>query len=163
MTCPACSHPDRSDIDVRLAQGVALSTLRTLFGLSEPILRRHQDEHLRNLPVRVRTDPTSILVDLERVEADEWTVVELAKGIPSPTIEGEYILKPQPKLMLQALAGVRETKVTMVRMAKELAMLKKDAISRETFSRMTDTVLKALEPYPDALAAVQSALAELPE
>jgi hypothetical protein len=128
-----------------------------------PALKRHQDEHLRNLAVRVRTNPSSVLVDLERVETDAWTVVEMGRGLKSPTDPDKWIIPPNPTLILKALAEVRETKVAMVKLAKELAMFNQDMVSRETYKQMTDLVLKALQMFPEALAAVQNALAEVEE
>ena len=161
MTCAACQHPEREDLDIRLAQGSPLDMLHTMFGVSVAVLKQHQEEHLRNLPVKIRTDPSSVLLTLEQTEQDVRTVIEMARGVKDSET-GDYIIKPSPKLMLDASDRMIAIQVTAVKLAKELAMFKKDVVSRDTFRQMIETVRKALEPFPGALDAVDAALAVLP-
>jgi hypothetical protein len=158
MTCPACQHPDREDIDIRMSQGSPTHALAAMFGLSEAVLKKHR-EHLRNLPVKINTNPTSVLLTLEETEKDVRTVVEMARGISDGA--GGWIQKPNPELMLKAADRLVAIQLTAVKLAKELAMFKKDVISRDTFNQMVDAVLAALEEYPEAKGKVESALAEL--
>src|SRR6185312_8765262 len=155
MICEACTHHDRDDIDMRLAQGSPIATLAPLFGLSHAVLKRHlNDRHTRNVAVRVQNDPVSVLVDLESAERDTKAVIVLAKGVLLPNSETEYLVKPNPKLLLEAIDRVVTIKNTQIKLAKELAMLRKDMVSRETFNKMIDAVTKALESFPEAQAAV---------
>src|SRR5665213_547644 len=160
MTCAACSHDEREDIDVRLAQGDSFVTLAAMFGVARAVLEVHKKDHLRRVAVRIRSDPSSILLDLERAEHCAWTVVTMAEGVQAQ--DGEWLKEPNPNLMLKALAEVRESKVSQVRMAKELAMFQKDVVTRQKFNEMVEAVLKALEGFPEAHEAVEAALAELP-
>lgn len=162
MTCAACTHDEREDIDVRLAQGDSFVTISAMFGVARAVLEAHKKDHLRQVAVRIRSDPSSILLDLERAERAAWTVVAMAEGIMDSEKEGVYLRKPDPSLMLKALAEVRESKVSQVKMAKELAMFQKDVVTRQKFNEMVEAVLKALEAFPEAHEAVEAALAELP-
>lgn len=168
MICPACQHDDRTDIDVQLSQGAPLSGLSAMFGLSVNVLKKHQDQHLRGVAVRISTEPGSVIFDLERHERILEVVLQMAAGIKNPDHDpddpksNEYIRDPNPNLILKTIAEIREMKVTMVKLAKELAMFKRDTVSRDTFNQMIDIVLKAAENHPDILATIESALAELP-
>ncbi len=102
-----------------------------------------------------------MLLDLERVEQDAWSVVEMAKGIRLQDDPDKWLIEPNPRIRLQGLTEIRQTKVAQVQMAKELAIFRKDVIPRETFERMTAAIVKALQEFPEALRAVEDVMAEL--
>lgn len=160
MNCAVCEHRDRTDIDVRLAQGETVAILAAMFALPQSALRQHQREHANQVTVQVMHQPTTVLLQLERVINDAWVVVELGKGQRAE--DGvHWIVEPRPKLVLDGLELVGKSHERLVKMAKELAMFKQGMVPREAFERLTSVILSALEPFPEALTAVKYAIAEV--
>lgn len=159
MNCTVCEHRDRTDIDVRLAQGETVAILAAMFALPQSALKQHQREHANQVTVQVMHQPTTVLLQLERVINDAWVVVELGKGEKDEN--GNWLIEPRPKLVLDGLELVGKSHERLVKMAKELAMFKQGMVPREAFERLTSVILSALEPFPEALTAVKYAIAEV--
>ncbi|MGA2412300.1 MAG: hypothetical protein ABSG46_18190 [Candidatus Binataceae bacterium] len=160
MICPICNHADRTDIETRLSAGEGHRVLAAMFMVPVNSIARHQKEHSAQVAVQIVTSPSRTLLDLERVELDAWVVVKMAKeGVFDQ--HGKMIAAPDAKLMLAGLDQVRKTKETQVKLAKELAMFKAGMVPREAFDRLTSLIQVALEPFPEALRAVQEAMAEV--
>lgn len=155
MTCSVCSHQDRTDIEVRLTQGDNLSAIAEFFELSLAALQRHQADHLRGVPVKLRTDPLSTIHDLERLEQEGWIQLELAKG------RQEHSKHPTSRDALAAIGEIRAIKMSMLTAAEKLQMFKNDAVTKAGLQQVIDRVMRALESHPAALAAVRSALEEI--
>ncbi len=59
--CKACDHPDRAKLDQYLAGGATLMMAEALFPpLTFTHLRKHRDQHMKNVVVRVQGDPVRI-------------------------------------------------------------------------------------------------------
>jgi len=159
MACPVCSHDNRHTIDQRLAQGAPLAELASFWGVSAHALQKHQAEHLRNVAVRMRTDPTSPLVDLDRLQTKLWGYIEMAEGIKDGS--GEYVVKPNPLAAVAAVAEMRKVTMAQITAAKELRMFKDDVISRDQLHSVVEKITRALADYPEALDAVKAALEDL--
>ena len=159
MTCLVCEHRDRTDIDVRLAQGETVPILAAMFAVPHAALKQHQREHANQVTVQVMNQPTTVLLQLERVITTAWTVVELGKGQQGPDVSGSST--PKPKLVLDGLELVGKSHERLVKMAKELAMFKQGMVPRAAFDQLTSVILTALEPFPEAAKAVKMAIAEV--
>jgi hypothetical protein len=151
--CTICASPYRRDIDLRLASGDAVTVLAKLFSVAEIELRRHERDHLRNLPVTVRNDPVSIIRDLERAGDEAWAVFELCR------MGRENV--PDTNGMLRALEAVRDNARTQVAIAKQLMMTGRDGISKAELEALQERIITALKEHPQALKAVEAAFDEV--
>jgi len=157
-SCSICGHPDRTHIDMRIAAGDNLTLIANFYEFSLNVLERHST-HIRDVAVRVQTEPTGLLLDLERAEQQAWALLKFADGLMKE--DGSYAMKPDPYLKLRALAEIRAYKMDTLKAAKELAIFKAGVVPAEKFRELAAIVMKALEPWPEALRAVKEAIEEM--
>lgn len=153
-TCTICSHPARETIDSSLVRRVSYRNISKRFDVSQPALSRHLDDHLAEYVQRALAtygeekgirvlDKLSGIVErleafLDKAEADEdglgfrATAAELRKQL-------ELISKLQGELQQE---GTTNNYVFISPV-------------------VTETIVAALRPYPEAGYAVSDALKEL--
>jgi hypothetical protein len=162
MTCTMCRHPDRASIDLAIVQKTGAQEIATRYdALSHDAIRRHRlnclprllaagyealEEHERE-EVKKAIDG---LRQLQQINSEVWGVLERAKE----SSDDPLILAASDRVMKQIehqarLTGEIDTRpvVTNILLAPTLYQ----------------TIVAALEPYPDARYAVAQALKELEE
>ncbi len=155
--CKVCSHPDLPAIDAALVEGTSRRTVADRFGLHASSVQRHKDAHLSPALVQaMRSEPERAISVLDRVDS---LANRVERMIDAAEAEGK------PGLML---SGVKELRALLELSGKARGELKPDGV-HVTFNLATNpewlqarTVLvQALQPYPDAIEAVSTALLEL--
>lgn len=158
--CKVCSHPERPEIDQRIAEGASNPTVAAEFGVSKDSVRRHRDRHvsesLKALSTRRETAGAVRATD----RAEELYVK--ARGIlEAAETAGQGQL---------ALAAIKELRATVELLAKLSGELDErpqvnvlNVQSSPEWLAIQAQMLEALAPFPDARVAVAGALEELPE
>lgn len=150
--CTVCTHKKRKAIDRELVAGTTFRNIAKRYGLSITALVRHRDDHLPETLIKAKEaeDKTHAEDLLERFDA----LLNDARRIGKKAESAENYSA--------ALAGVRE----MVRI-NELLLEVRGKLDRRAqvsvvvsseWTSIRTAILKALEPYPDARAAVVEAL-----
>jgi hypothetical protein len=153
--CSACVHPDRPAVDMMLLNRKAFRTIADRFGLSKTALIRHHDDHLPAVLAQARAAE-------EVAQADD-----LLAQLRALRSKAMALLLAAEKAgdIRTALAGVREARATL-----ELLLEVEQRIDRRPTLNLLvapewlatrSTLIDALRPFPDARAAVASALVAL--
>lgn len=85
MTCKACAHPRRSDLDQALVAGTeSLRNIAVEFGLSLTGLHRHAGRHVPRALAKAAeagklADASSLLSRVRLLEAEAWSLLGTAK------------------------------------------------------------------------------------
>lgn len=158
--CRVCSHPQRPEIDRRLAQGTTNPTIAAEFGMSRDSVRRHRDRHLSAALKAVATRRETAGAVKASDRAEELYVK--AYGILEAAEEAK-----QGSLALAAIKELRATVELLAKLSGELDERPQVNIvnvqSSPEWLAITARMLEALAPFPDARIAVAGALEELPE
>ncbi len=153
--CTVCLHPERQAIDARLVKGESARLLAALYGVSDRALRRHAANHLPAALAEARsaeaaTKADDLLAKVAQLEADAQRLGRAAEAAGD---------------LRTALGAVRE----LVRIVELLARLKGELDERPHVNILVSaqwlnvrrTLLVALQPFPQARAAVSESLLEL--
>jgi hypothetical protein len=126
----------------------------------EPSNRGSSPRSGANPPARIKVlhSPGDLLLELEEINDQMRHVMTVAGGTKDP--ENGEVYDFNPRLLFAAADGLGKNIERQVKIAKDLAMLKDGVVAREVFERFTHRVMKALEEFPEALAAVKLALME---
>ena len=158
--CRVCSHPQRPEIDRRLAQGTTNPTIAAEFGMSRDSVRRHRDRHLSSAlkAVATRRETAGVVKASDRAEE---LYVKARSILDSAEEAGQGSL---------ALAAIKELRATVELLAKLSGELDErpqvnvvNVQASPEWLAIQAQMLSALAPYPEARVAVAGALEEMPE
>ncbi len=154
--CTVCSHPDREAIDQALAGGSDNATVATAHGLKKDAVRRHRHNHLSAAlkAVATRRERAGARKAVDRLEELHVRATAL---LDTAETEGN---------MTMTLGAVKELRG----LVKDLARLTGEYDDKPTVNvlnvatspewvQLRGAILAALEPFPDAAAAVARAVA----
>jgi len=156
--CSICGHPQRDEIDKRLARGDSIAGItRDIAGISEDSLARHKESHLPKALVssqkaeeEARAD--SILQEVKNLKAKALSLLEKAES------SGD---------LKTALQGIRETRGCLELMARVLGELREQDINvnvsvnvlqSQEWIQIRSSLMEALQPYQEAREAASAAL-----
>ena len=151
--CSICCHPQRDEIDKRLARGDSIAGIsRDIAGISEDALGRHKEGHLpkalassQKAEEEARAD--SILEEVKALKAKALSLLEKAEK------SGD---------LKTALQGIREARGCIELLAKVEGQLKDSPqitiINNPKWIELRTLIVAALDPYPQAKKAVIDAL-----
>ncbi|NLF78723.1 MAG: helix-turn-helix domain-containing protein [Chloroflexi bacterium] len=155
--CTVCIHPERDEIDKALAAGDSLSEVERRFGVSPSAASRHARNHLNPALAKMRAEvkmpaKASLLERVEnligRAETLFAAASEEGKGAQALNVLKE--LRALLELLGKASGELDTRPVTVVNLQASPEWLELRA-----------AMFAALQPYPDARAAVSSRLLEL--
>lgn len=154
-TCTICAHPQRAEIDRALAAGqTANTTIASQFAVSEQALRRHKAQHLpaaltKAQEVREVAQADDLLAQVKRLQVITMNVLKLAYD------------SQDLRTALQGVSQARQNLELVGRIVGELEAERVQVAVVTTspdWLRLRAAILAALDPYPDARAAVLEAL-----
>jgi hypothetical protein len=153
--CKTCTHPSRGDIDRRLLGGETVSVIAREYGLGLMAVTRHRDNHLtpeaRAAVERARLEGDArglnLLEELRALHRKASDLLEKAEA------SGDY---------RSAIAGIGQA----VRVIEVIGRMIGDISDAPTvnivmapqFVQVRQVLIGALDPYPEARAAVLKAL-----
>jgi DNA-binding transcriptional ArsR family regulator len=152
--CKVCMHPDRREIDRRLAEPtVNISSLSTEFDVSYPSLRRHRDAHL----------PATLAHSAEAREvAHADTLVDQLKAIQERA-HGLLDKAEEAGNLSVAVRAVRELRGNLDLLARLSGELDDRPqvnvlVNHPVWLEVKASILQTLRPFPDAHRAVLRAI-----
>lgn len=151
QVCKVCQHDDRATIDEMLAQGTAKRAVARKFGMSSDSVGRHAAKHLPAAVVKAETAREAAQADslLERIldmERRACRFLEVAERM-NRTPDG-----------LAAIREVRACLELLARVAGELPPPTINLTLTQEWIDLRTLVVHALEPFPEARAAVAEVL-----
>lgn len=164
--CTVCAHKARHQIEIGLANGMSAVALAQRFSVSKDAIFRHSHNHLTpQMRAAILTAQKPSAVDLEALQASE------SEGLLSQLVAQRARLQQHAELALE-LGDIRgcvsvESAVTanLTLVAKLVGRLVQHHDVRHTsilispdYLKLRATLVKALQPYPDAARAVGQAL-----
>jgi hypothetical protein len=152
-TCTVCSHPDRAEIDAALAAGDALRNVAKRCSVTASALFRHKRDHL----------PGHLLKAAEEEDlAQAIDVVRQLKAINAACLEILQKSRADGKhsISLRAVDRIHKQIELQARLLGELqdAGPQVNVLVAAEWHQIRVQVFQALEPYPEARAAVAGAL-----
>jgi hypothetical protein len=152
--CTVCIHPQRAEIDERLARGEPKERVANAYGLSESSVFRHFHRHLVDMLALAHegrvADADSILGKLD--EYERWLRTLATKG----GRDGDL------RLSVSALSQLIRLSELLAKVRGELDERPQiNVILSPQWLQVRDAVLVALGPFPDAREAVSARLLTL--
>jgi hypothetical protein len=153
--CTICTHPDRAALDTALVSGEALRGIARRFAVSEDALFRHRSDHIPAALTKAKdaeqaADADDLLRDVRVLRHKTLTLMLKAEQA------GDY---------RTALAGIREARGCVELLAKLLGELDErpqvNILVAPEWIAVRAALMIALEPFPDARAAVAGRLVAL--
>jgi len=151
--CTVCNHPQRHEIDKELVAG---GTNRAIAGQYPPLTRsavqRHKDEHLPEKLAQAHqaaevAESDSLLAQVKALQVKAGQLLEMAEQ------QGD---------VKTALAGIRESRACVELLAKLLGELDErpqiNLVQSSQWFDMRNTIMAALDQYPEAKRKVAAAL-----
>ena len=152
--CSVCTHEQNEAINLEMLKGVPVRSIGKKYGISPSALQRHKD-HI----------PRQLVVSKEAQEVAEASSVmqrlfELDSRVDEIFLQATS--NEDPKLALRALKELREVTSIIAKLTGEMQeqTVKHIHITPE-WLLIRETILRTLEPYPDARTALVEALARL--
>ena len=156
--CTVCAHDDRAAIDEAIVRRVPSRTIASLHSLDRSAILRHKDTHVSAalVTVQARREAQGAETLADRVEA---LYERAGKILDAAEAEGRATV---------ALAAVRELRGIVELLGKLSGELDErpnvnvlNVVASPDWMAVRQTVLAALQPYPDASAAVAARLLAL--
>jgi len=151
-TCTVCTHPQRDAIDRALVAGESIRGLSSLYIVSQSALARHRDNHLPATLVRAEAAAEVARGDDLLDQVDQ--LLRWARGIIAEAAKA--------KDLRTALQGIREARGCLELMGQLMGELEKgqtvNVLVMPEWIEVRAVVVGALAPYPEARAAVATAL-----
>lgn len=158
--CSVCSHPERAEIDRAIVVGELPRAISKRFSesvrIDEQAVRRHANSHL---PRGAMASAVEAQTEGEKARATD--LVLTARQLLSKSVS---ILQraEQSGDLRAALMGIREASRCTELMGKLMGDIQETHVTNvlvsPVFVSVQQTILQALEPYPDARNAVVQAL-----
>jgi transposase-like protein len=157
-TCTICSHPEREAIERKLLAGESYRDIAGQFGVSKSSLERHHRAghiaaHLAQAHQAAQVaQADDLLAEVQALRAKAYSILLQAEGAGD---------------LRTALQGIRTALECLTLLAKLLGELDErqriqvNILALPEWRRARATIVRALEPYPEARLAVAQALREL--
>lgn len=151
--CKICSHPQRALIEQDIVSGVPNSRVATRFGFSEAAVRRHKAAgHLPQAMVKAQE-----LQETTRAESLFTQVKSLAKRAMGILEQAEASGD-----LRTACMAIREARGCLELLAKAAGEIESSPsvtiINNPEWVELRTSILRAIEPYPEARDRILSAL-----
>ena len=142
--CLICDNPRRTEIDHAIVKGVAFTEIADLFHLHRCAVQRHARRHvIPDSPGNPRPSPRAAVVTCSRLEAlfNKLDHIVESEGRINPAL------------------SVRTMSLLLKVVELQYKLFPKNGTPEAThdFHDFTEIVRKAMEPFPEARAAVQKA------
>jgi hypothetical protein len=154
--CTICEHPNRNEIDADLVSGESYRNIAARFGTSAALVR-HKGDHIPAHLARAKeaetvTQADDLLIKVADIEKEAKRIAKKAEDTGD---------------LRTAMSGIRE----LARLVELLAKLRGELNERPTVNilvmpewvQIRNTVVGALEDFPEARIAVADALMKLDE
>ena len=154
-TCTVCSHPEKEEIDRLLVRGDSIAGIARDFAVSEDALKRHFDNHVPKTlaaspSAKEITDVDKFLSEIEEVKNRALRLLDKAENAQDTRVYGP------PS---QYLKEFREYVRLMAELSGKLAAQPQiTIINHPQWIELRTVIIEALDPYPDAKAAVVRAI-----
>ncbi len=154
-TCTVCSHKDVEEINKQLLSGPSLRTIAAQFNLTKTSLIRHRESHIPDLLLKsndiqeiVKADV--LLVQLGEIREKTLSLLDKAEQAADTRVYGAPVAY---------LREVREQIKLLAELEGRLAAQPQITIvNNPQWVELRTLIITALEPYPDAKAAVVDAI-----
>lgn len=161
LRCTVCAHPERAAIDLALVGGSSERTIAGRYDLTRSSVQRHRSAHIKRAVARASRAASarevqigaSILDRAEHVYADMRSRLEAIATGEDPKGAASVARSILTSLSLQA-----ELRGELQRGGTVNVLVDQRGRPREEWARMLSTITAALQPYPEAAAAVARAL-----
>jgi hypothetical protein len=149
--CTTCEHPQRAVIDRALVAGASNRSVASLYGVSEPSIRRHKANHL----------PAKLAKAYEAEEASHaGDLLHQVRALQDKTLN--ILLRAEGSGELRtAVSAVREARRNvelLARLSGELDERPVNVLISPEWIELRAVIVGALEPYSDARGAVLRAI-----
>ena len=153
-TCTICTNPERTAINAALAKHEPFRTIAARYGTSVAALQRHKAEHM----------PYALARAQQAKQDEDYDLLTQIRGLRSKAIG--ILLKAEAAGDLRtALLAIREARGCMELLAEMEGELSRQPVVNLTISaewvEVRAVLLQALQPFPEARAAVAGALLEV--
>jgi hypothetical protein len=152
-SCTVCNHPDREEIDRALVAGESSAELAGRYRtIGECALRRHKANHL---PAKL------VMAHAAKEVAQADSLLDQVRDLQSRTLA---ILEAaeETRQHRTALSAIREARSNLELLAKLIGELDErptvNVLVSPQWLELRAVIVAALEPHPEALRAVVSAL-----
>jgi hypothetical protein len=152
-SCTVCTHPDRAEIDERLVSGVSSAEIAGRYRtLGERAIRRHRTNHVPETLAKAHEAE-------EVAQAD--SLLEQVRDLQERALD--ILDKAEEAGELRtALSAIREARGNLELLAKLLGELDErpqvNVLLSPEWLQIRTSIVAALEPHPDTLSDVLSAL-----
>lgn len=154
-TCTVCGHKDVEEINKQLLSGPSLRTIAAQFNLTKTSLIRHRESHIPDLLLKsndiqeiVKADV--LLVQLGEIREKTLSLLDKAEQAADTRVYGAPVAY---------LREVREQIKLLAELEGRLAAQPQITIvNNPEWVELRTLIITALEPYPDAKAAVVDAI-----
>jgi hypothetical protein len=167
--CTICSSPHRAQIDIGLVHGLSAKALAAKFNVGDDAILRHSQNHLtaaQRAEVLTAQHPTDIDLDALRTAESESLIANVTTQRARLTTLGELALELQDVRAAVSVEAAITSNLTLA--AKLLGQLvsvvdhrHSNVLLSEDYIKLRECLVRALQPYPEALQAVARALATL--
>lgn len=164
--CTTCAHPDRAEIDRRLAAGEAERSVAKRFSVSSASVHRHKGHHLP-ATLAAATEAAEVARGDDLLGQVRQHIGELrALFTAAVTVLRDVKAMGDHDRTLKAIGEATRTHTAALRHLELLGKLAGELDERPTvnllvnpaFVQVQAAILTALEPHPEALEAVRRAL-----
>jgi len=152
--CTVCAHADADRINISLLEGIALDTLAKTYSLTTSALQRHK----KHIPIQL----------VKAQDAKEAAAADSLMGrVAALNVKAEnvYTRAIKAKNLNAAIAAVREMRGITELYAKITGELQAQTVNNiivmPEWVTLRNSILYALEPYPEARQAVVEAVGRL--
>jgi hypothetical protein len=151
--CTVCSDPQRELVDDAIVGGVAYRRIAAHHDLAEASVRRHAAAHLPATLVRATEAAEVSRADILLSQADALRA-EALNLLEEARNRGDL------RTAVAAIGQARGVLELLARPAGELSDTRVNVVVSAEWVEMRTLILDALEPFPEARAAVSGALSE---
>ena len=158
--CSVCSHPAHRTINNEILAGEStIADLSRTYGLSRQSLMRHRDKHI---PAQVAEAVKRDQASGKTPEQHEASLMDQVKDLHKKAL-GLMAAAYNQRDLRTALAGVGAATKLLELQGRLLGQVDSGAVTINVhqsveFKMITVNIVQALEPYPEAKAAVLKAL-----
>lgn len=154
--CETCWHSERDEIDKRLLAGEPVSVLARAYGLTRDSVNRHMAAHvapaLREAAAREREQAEEARGD--DLLGELRSLLKIAKGLLARAVQAGDL-----RTATSAVGQARGVIETMARVLGDISDAPTVNVTlAPQFIQIRQTLITALEPFPEARAAVLRAL-----
>lgn len=149
--CTVCQHPERDAINHALVSDTSNRRIAAQYSLSEQAVRRHKAEHLPS--IMVKSQEASDVAHADQLLAEVNRLYRVAIGI----MEKSSAKKPETALRAIGVAG-RMLELLGELMGELNRQPQVNILVAPEWLQVRTVLLRALQPHPDARAAVAAAL-----